>query len=269
MYYPKQYHFSINSKSKLRTLWNILECKIFYQPVLEYSLRILKSIIDVKPEKGTVLDIGCGNGSRISKISSYGYVVEGIDFVEENVYYAKNKLKLNVRQADIEAEGILSKIYSVIMVFWVLEHLVKPKELIKKVYTALLPGGWGIFAVPLADSLSSALLGKSWTQIKEAPRHTNIPTQKGMVLLLNSLGFEKVRIIPALPIESAVDIALSLWPRGLLFKSINRNVFLGIADRIIVGILTAVFFIPVFLLNAIYIKTGLVIFCAQKTDRYL
>jgi SAM-dependent methyltransferase len=210
--------------------------------------------------------MGCGDGSRIFKISSYGYEVEGIDFVEENVNYANNNLKINVRQADIEAEDPLSQAYSVIMAFWVLEHLVKPKKLIKKVYAALLPGSWGIFAVPLADSLSGTLLGKNWTQIKEAPRHVNIPTQKGMLLLLNSIGFEKVRIIPALPIESAVDIALSLWPRGIFLCSLNRNVFLGIIDRIIAGMLTALFFIPVFLLSTIYIKTGFAIFCAQKKD---
>lgn len=54
-----------------------------------------------KSHAQTLLDVGCGTGTHLSRLEQYGYACEGIDLNEEMVDIARKKLKGNVLQGDM------------------------------------------------------------------------------------------------------------------------------------------------------------------------
>lgn len=52
------------------------------------------------PEKGTILDIGCGTGALLNAFITLGYDAQGVDIAEEMLQHARRR-GLNCRLADI------------------------------------------------------------------------------------------------------------------------------------------------------------------------
>jgi SAM-dependent methyltransferase len=243
-------------------LWNQLEWQIFYQPILRLSTKRIAKETGIR--SGKVLDLGCGNGLRLFQFSKAGYEAEGLDLAPVNIRYAKDVLRLNVWEADVEESDLPASRYNLVMVYWVLEHLSKPGELVQKVSKSLKPGGWAILGVPLSDSWVSYLFRAFWGQIREAPRHMSIPSSSGMFQLLENNGFQNTKFRSVSTLELAGDVALTLWARGNFFMTTGRWAFLKILDRMVVGLLTVLAIPPVYFLKTIGIKQGLAVFFAQK-----
>lgn len=262
--YPKEYQFKKESGSWLRKLWNHLEWQLFYQPILRFFSKLIARETNIL--SGRVLDLGCGNGLRLLQFSKAGYETEGLDFASETIYYARDVLGLNVREANLEETELPVGRYHLLIVYCVLEHLFKPMELVRKARSSLISKGWALFAVPLADSWMSFLFGTFWVQIREAPRHIGIPTLRGMFSLLEKNGFKNIKTKPVSTLELAGDVALTLWPRGNYSMTTGRWAFLKILDRILVGLLTLLAIPLVYCLKTIGVKQGLAVFFAQRMD---
>lgn len=100
----------------------------------------------LRPE--TLLEIGCGNGHFIEKISSLGVNIEGVDINQNAVSVCKSKgLKVdNVNVFDIQ------KSFDIVVLFEVLEHMEDAKGLFDLLVTNLIkPKGFLIIAVPNPD----------------------------------------------------------------------------------------------------------------------
>jgi len=260
--YPQECHFHKDSGSWPRDLYNRLEWWLFYQPVLRSSAKLVSQETGV--HSGRVLDVGCGNGLRLQQLSKAGYETEGVDFASINVQYAREVLGLKVWEANVEETGLPLNRYHLLLMYWVMEHLGKPADLVRKAKDSLLPEGWGIFAVPLADSWVSRLFRQFWGQIREAPRHIGIPSSRGMVILLENQGFKNIKARPVSTLELAGDVALTLWPRGNFFMTTGKWAFLKILDRMMVGLLTFMGIPLILLFKALGVKQGLTVFFAQK-----
>jgi len=260
--YPQECHFHRDSGSWLRKLYNQLEWTLFYQPVLRFSNHLIMKETGIL--SGRVLDVGCGNGLRLLQFSKEGFEVEGVDFAPVNVQYARDVLGLKAWEANIEETDLPLNRYHLLIVYWVIEHLREPVELVRKAQNSLSPNGWAIFAVPLADSWVSSIFRKIWGQIREAPRHIGIPSSRGMSILLERCGFINIKFKPASTLELAGDVALTIWPRGNFFMTTGRWAFLKILDRMILALLTLAGIPLVVLLRTLGIKQGLTVFLAQK-----
>lgn len=94
----------------------------FYQTKdYEKETRFLHAIFS-QNQVGTVLDVGCGTGSHLSKLTQYGYVGEGIDLNAEMVQIAKTKLNGKASQADMRTFNLGRKYDAVISMFAVFNH---------------------------------------------------------------------------------------------------------------------------------------------------
>ena len=264
--YPPEYQFSLNQESKrcLKKWWTELEWRLFYRPALRFFTRLTAS--ETHTFSGRALDLGCGNALRLRQFAQEGYEIEGVDFASESLHYARNVLGLNVKEANIEEIELPANRYQLLIVYCVLEHLLKPIKLVNQVRVGLIPKGWAVFAVPLADSWISLLFQSFWVQIREAPRHIGIPSSQGMYFLLRRNGFKNIKTKPVSSLELAADVALTLWSRGNYYSTTGRWSFLRIFDRILVGILTLLSFPVVYFLKTLRFKQGLTIFFAQKGD---
>ena len=95
-----------------------------------------------------LLEIGCGNGFFLEKISSLGLNVEGVDINREAVASCKAK-GLKVEAADVFDT---SRSYDMVVLFQTLEHMENAEALFEFLTTRLVcPGGHLIIAVPNPD----------------------------------------------------------------------------------------------------------------------
>lgn len=103
-------------------------------------------VVRIRPSD--LLEIGCGNGFFLEKISALGLNVEGVDINRDAVATCKAK--------GLTADAVnvleITKSYDMVVLFQVLEHMEDAKELFEFMTTKLLrPGGYLVIAVPNPD----------------------------------------------------------------------------------------------------------------------
>lgn len=92
-----------------------------------------------------LLEIGCGNGFFLDKVSSLGMQIQGVDINKDAVAFCKAK-GLQVEATDVFD---LTTSYDLVVSFQVLEHMDNPKRLFEFLVNKLVSsGGYLIIAVP-------------------------------------------------------------------------------------------------------------------------
>jgi SAM-dependent methyltransferase len=120
-------------------------------------------------EPGRLLEIGCGNGSRMSIFARRGWVVEGqeIDPDAARVVRARGH---RVHEGLLENVGLQAETYDVVIADHVIEHVIDPLSLVRECYRVLKPGGRIILAAPNTGSVGHARFGEYWVGL-DVPRH--------------------------------------------------------------------------------------------------
>jgi 2-polyprenyl-3-methyl-5-hydroxy-6-metoxy-1,4-benzoquinol methylase len=97
-----------------------------------------------------LLDIGCGLGQFLAKAQVAGYRVKGVESSEFACEYARRKCGLQVESAAAELVAGLppDRVYDVITLWHVLEHLDNPFESLRGLRKAVKPGGLLAVEVP-------------------------------------------------------------------------------------------------------------------------
>lgn len=113
----------------------------------------------------SLLEIGCGSGEFLSKVSPAIDYVMGIDINQSALRAARIK-GLHVSSCAIEE---LENSFDMIVLFEVLEHLAEPGNVLKAIYKKLNPGGLLIVAVPNPESY----LKDMGTVLLDMPPHHN------------------------------------------------------------------------------------------------
>ncbi|MFG6101402.1 class I SAM-dependent methyltransferase [Leptothoe sp. EHU-05/26/07-4] len=143
----------------LASVLNKLYQKEYSKENLEFIKTIFQQLfLQYIPEKGRILDLGCGSGQLASLLFESGYQVTGIDISEKLLSYArKNAPEVEFVQSDIRLleysptfNGIFSK--GALMVMMSLEGL---EDVFRRVYSALLGNGVFMFDVRQEESVMS------------------------------------------------------------------------------------------------------------------
>lgn len=102
----------------------------------------MKLLFKIAGEKKDILDLGCGEGTRLSLIESRGKNLTGIDISETAIKKAKAKNPgLKFVNKNIEALPFPDKSFDLVYSAFVFEHLDKPEQVIKEAVRVLKPGG--------------------------------------------------------------------------------------------------------------------------------
>lgn len=242
-FYPPVYCFSAQpgSASRLRALLSRVEDRLLYQPIYASDARrILKAVHLSNGAGKRLLDIGCGRGGRLLALRARGFEVTGVDFDREAVDALERLHRVPAYCCEVlETERILQPgSFDIITAYHLLEHAVAPVEVVKMARRLLKPGGYLIVAVPLVDSIQSALFSRHWCHVTEAPRHVSLPSQQGMRFLAREAGFEVEKVSFDSLRCSAASMALSLVPRSATSSIYGRRSPWAIAARAM-GIIVA------------------------------
>ncbi len=110
---------------------------------------ILKSIVEsYNDDIENFLDIGCGTGHFLSKVSP---IVENLYGIDPHNY--ENKKIDGIRQGTIENLPFENNFFDFVSCLDVIEHVKNPKEALDSILRVLKPGGHAIITVPACQFL--------------------------------------------------------------------------------------------------------------------
>ncbi|MEI9807506.1 MAG: class I SAM-dependent methyltransferase [Bacteroidota bacterium] len=136
----------------------------------------------VQPDDA-ILDVGCGNGSLLSKLYKIGFThLTGIDpFLNKDHDLGPIKLL----QKDIHA---LHQRFDLVMMHHSLEHMTEPLKALQKARELLNDDKYLLVRIPVMGNYGWHKYNTWWCGI-DAPRHIFVPSEKAMHLLADKAGF--------------------------------------------------------------------------------
>ncbi len=142
-----------------------------YALLRRWNLRWKRRQIEaLRPQKGRLLDVGCGTGEFLHEMVRHGWHGKGVERDRQAVQFAMNRYRLQVYAGGIESLPDVGEAFDVITMWHVLEHLYSPHQALQKVRDLLRPQGILVIAVPNVESIDARFYGKHWVAL-DVPRH--------------------------------------------------------------------------------------------------
>jgi 2-polyprenyl-3-methyl-5-hydroxy-6-metoxy-1,4-benzoquinol methylase len=165
-----------------------------YQEVRKFTLKGKLNLINrLSPNKGKLLDVGCGTGMFLNVARENGWRVNGIepDAGARGIAETTNQIKIK--------EEVLSSFqnetFEVITLWHVLEHVHKLNETVEWLKARLSKDGSVIIAVPNHESKDAEIYQAQWAAY-DVPRHLYHFSQKTITALFANHGFELKETLP-------------------------------------------------------------------------
>jgi len=174
-----------------------------------FKLRMLGVVRKIRgyiPQNGRILDWGCGDGSLVELLGSYGFICFGID-----KYIASSKGNI-ISNKSIEESPFPNDYFDAITCFHLLEHIKDPLKSVRKAVDLLRPGGVLIVEVPNIDSIGFQVFKEKWQPL-EIPTHVNHFAPEALSKLFDFVGGARILEIETFSHRvSPSAVVLSLFP---------------------------------------------------------
>ena len=122
---------------------------------------------------GRLLDVGCGDGQFLRKMTQQGWVGTGIDFDANATESGHKKYGLDLIAGDFQTADFDSGGFDAVTLSHVIEHVPDPVACLDKCRQILKPGGRVVLLTPNFLSLGHQRFGRDWRGL-EPPRHLHI-----------------------------------------------------------------------------------------------
>jgi len=121
----------------------------------------IERIAGIRPRH---LDVGCGYGFLMKAAQSRGWETSGIDISEHAIGYCRDNFGLNVCLSSfLEPEQFGGSGFDVVTILDVLEHVVKPRDYLRRASQVLKAKGVLVASTVVMDSLPALMFNtKSW-----------------------------------------------------------------------------------------------------------
>lgn len=155
--------------------------------------RILDLLECYLPNRGRLLDFGCGAGYFAERAAQRGWDATGLDLGDWCREAAKRRGFNNVVIGSLSDGVFPPGHFDIVTANQVLEHLPHPRQTLAEIHAAIRPGGFFYANVPNYRCLS-ILLGKDDFEHNAPPQHLNYFTPRSFKPLLENQGFQVLRI---------------------------------------------------------------------------
>lgn len=137
---------------------------------------------------GRFLDAGAGLGYHVAAARQRGWTASGIEVSPAAVSFARRELRLELTQGSLPDVDLPPASADVILLNHVLEHVVSPGQVLRRMAATFAPGGTLFVGVPNWNGILRRLTGKRWAHL--APQHHLWHfTAKTLRLLFEQNGF--------------------------------------------------------------------------------
>jgi 2-polyprenyl-3-methyl-5-hydroxy-6-metoxy-1,4-benzoquinol methylase len=155
---------------------------------------MLRDLSALMPQKGSLLEIGIGQGGFLKVFQDDGWNVFGIDISDECVAYTKSKHGIeNVIVADLLNANYIDNQFDVVVMNHLIEHLPNPQIYLAEIHRILKPTGILCISTPNIDSLSAAVFRQYW-QALLVPLHLTVFSPKTLTKMLNNSNYSVINV---------------------------------------------------------------------------
>lgn len=151
-----------------------------------YYYKIKMEIEKIKPDKGSILDIGCSSGFFLDQME--GWEKHGIEMSEKFGRTARDKIGDTVYIGSFENYPVKNNYFDVITLQDVFDHFIDPYKNLKKCYDMLKPNGLILIKVHNTSCLYAKLTGANFYPIIP-PAHLFYFNEKSLKTILNRADF--------------------------------------------------------------------------------
>lgn len=139
--------------------------------------------------KGSLLEIGCGNGFFLEEALNQGYpCVYGVEPSQDAIKHASPLIRQNIYGGIMERDLYEAESFDVICLFQVIDHLIDPLSVLKDCFHLLKKNGFLLAINHNIQASSAIILGESSPIIDV--EHTYLFAPKTMRLLCEKSGFQ-------------------------------------------------------------------------------
>jgi ubiquinone/menaquinone biosynthesis C-methylase UbiE len=165
---------------------------------------------NVSGSKVRLLDLGCGDGTKLIEFAERGYEVWGVDVSGDGIELCRKVMPSgNFIESDLESIDLPNAHFDYIRIDNVLEHLPDPRRVITECYRMLKKRGKLFIYVPHAKSISFLLMRgnsiSSWI-----PFHLQLFTKKSLCYVMKKAGFSDTKVYGYYPI-SWLPLSICQW----------------------------------------------------------
>ena len=121
-------------------------------------------------ERGTILDIGCGNGAFLARMQSLGWNTFGHEMDTVAAKFAREHFGLAVKEGLLDDAGYVAGSFDVVTLSHVIEHVHSPSDIVAQCSHLLSPGGKLIVLTPNVNGIGHRVFREAWRGL-EPPRH--------------------------------------------------------------------------------------------------
>jgi len=170
----------------------IRKWEMMMQPIVHASADLIEGM--TRQEKGRVLDIGCGYGFFLGEMKSREWSAEGVEISGTGAAYASDKWHIPVHSRPLGDLDFPGETFDVVTLFYVIEHVIDPLDLLAKVRRILKPGGLVFLRWPHSTPIVLALGPFSRLfDLYHTPYHLHDFSPETMKRLLRRIGFCGIR----------------------------------------------------------------------------
>jgi SAM-dependent methyltransferase len=132
-----------------------------------------------------IIDVGCGGGMLLDRLATIGFTnLSGADpFIAADGETPRGVSLMKRYLCEVTGE------FDLIMFNHSLEHMPDPVATLNAAHEKLATGGVCLVRLPTTSSEAWTVYKQDWLQI-DAPRHTVIPSRKGMALAADTVGLQ-------------------------------------------------------------------------------
>jgi SAM-dependent methyltransferase len=155
----------------------------------------LRQCLPLVPEKGRLLEIGCGHGFFLERALDLGFrEVYGVEPSRHAVEIASPRVRGNIRN-DLFQDGLFPPgSFDIVCAFQVFDHMTRPNDVLDACRRVLAPGGIALFINHDAGAWTNRLLGERSPIIDV--EHIYLYNRDTMRRIFSKHGFDVLNVFP-------------------------------------------------------------------------
>ena len=169
---------------------------------------------------GSVLDVGCGDGSALAFMQQRGWEVAGVEPDATAAAIASKRLNTHIHVGSIRDARFEAASFSAIHLGHVIEHLLDPADTLAECRRVMRSNGRLVILTPNAESLGRKHFGSAWLHW-DPPRHIHIFNAKVLTALVEAAGFQVLHAATltraahwAFQASRSIERFGRVWPEG-------------------------------------------------------
>jgi 2-polyprenyl-3-methyl-5-hydroxy-6-metoxy-1,4-benzoquinol methylase len=136
---------------------------------------------------GKLLDVGCGSGAFLARMSRLGWVGHGVEPDSNSADLAERLPGVTVHRCTLENAGFPDDHFDAITLNHVIEHLESPEKTLREISRVLKPGGVVVITTPNITGLCHRKFRNNWYHL-DLPRHLVMFSPQSLKSLTKACG---------------------------------------------------------------------------------